>query len=128
MRYLSAKEILIIHAMIIDETGGRHGIRDEGLLASACERPKMAMFGKEQFADIFSKAAVYLDSISKHHVFTDGNKRSSVAVAARFLHANGFELKASNKALEKFVVEVVVKKYDIDVIATWLRKNAKKNS
>ncbi|MEK7183266.1 MAG: type II toxin-antitoxin system death-on-curing family toxin [Patescibacteria group bacterium] len=127
MRYLSVKEILIIHALIIDETGGRHGVRDEGLLASASERPKTMVFGQEQFPSIFLKAAAYLDSIAKHHVFVDGNKRSAVSVAARFLHANGFVLRATNAALEKFAVEVVTKRLDIEAIASWLNKQSKKN-
>jgi len=40
MEYLSVKDILIIHALILDETGGSHGVREVGLLKSLAERPK----------------------------------------------------------------------------------------
>lgn len=33
--YLTAQQILFIHARLVDETGGEHGVRDLGLLESA---------------------------------------------------------------------------------------------
>ena len=33
--YLTAEQILFIHARLVDETGGSHGVRDLGLLMSA---------------------------------------------------------------------------------------------
>ncbi len=32
MKYLTAEQVLFIHARVISETGGSHGIRDLGLL------------------------------------------------------------------------------------------------
>ncbi len=103
MRYLSAEEILVIHARVIDVTGGRHGIGDPGLLMSLCNRPRTTLGGTEQFATVFEKAAVYLDSLAWYHVFVDGNKRTAVVCAARFIFLNGYNLTATNTAVERFV-------------------------
>ncbi|TSC78517.1 MAG: hypothetical protein G01um101433_182 [Parcubacteria group bacterium Gr01-1014_33] len=46
MNYLSAEDVLVIHARIIGETGGAHGVRDTHLLGSIVERPKMQFGGK----------------------------------------------------------------------------------
>ena len=125
VRYLEEREILIVHALIIDATGGRHGVRDQGLLLSASERPKTALFGEEKFKTVFEKAAVYLESLARHHVFVDGNKRTSLAAAIKFLEANGYYFTASNRLVENFVIRVVVDRYGVDKIALWLKKYCK---
>ena len=126
MRYLSPQEILIIHAKIIDETGGLHGIRDTGLLASLSERPKTQYGGKELYQGVFKKTAIYLESIIQYHVFLDGNKRTAISVSARFLFINGYILETNNKELEKFVLRVAIEKLDTEKIAEWFKKNSKK--
>lgn len=125
MEYLPYEEILVIHAKIIDESGGLHGVRDINLLGSITERPKMQMGGKDLYSTIFDKAAVYFDSCARHHTFVDGNKRTAMALAARFLYINGYSLRTTNKILENFVLDAVVKKYDIDKLAKWFKKHSK---
>ncbi|EKD32715.1 MAG: hypothetical protein ACD_76C00161G0014 [uncultured bacterium] len=126
MRYLLPEEILVIHDLIINEIGGLHGVRDTGLLISSCERPKTSVFGKEQFEGVHAKAATYLDSIARNHVFSDGNKRTAIASAARFIEINGFELVASNKEVEDFVLRVATQHLEIDVIADWFKSKTRK--
>jgi len=125
MIYLTGEEILVIHSEIIDQTGGSHGIRDIGLLQSIVEKPKMQFGGNELYEGCFLKAAVYLESITNYHVFVDGNKRTAVAGAARFLFLNGFELRATNKALEKFALEVATQKLSFKTITSWLKCHSK---
>src|SRR3989344_2210024 len=119
MKYVSGEEILILHSELIDETGGSHGVRDAGLLISIAEKPKMQFGGKELYKGIFKKAATYLESLAKFHIFIDGNKRTAITVGARFLFLNGYELTATNKEVEDFVIEVVIKKLDLKTIADW---------
>lgn len=125
MRYLSPQDVLVIHSEIIDATGGLHGIRDLGLLISATERPRASFGGTEAYKSISEKAAVYLESLALCHVFVDGNKRTSIAVSSRFLFINGFELVASNKALENFILRVVTEKLDTPQIAKWFKENSR---
>ncbi len=126
MKYLSAEEILAIHFEVIEATGGRHGLREIGLLKSIAEKPKTGSFGREFYADVFSKAAVFLEALVNYHVFIDGNKRTGVVATARFLFVNGYELVCSNEELEDFVLKIAVKKIKIKEIAIWLEKHSKK--
>ena len=126
MKYLSAEDILIIHARIVDATGGAHGVRDVHLVASAAERPRTTFGKKDLYPDVCTKAAAYLESIARHHAFLDGNKRTAIAAAARFLFLNGYELRATNKELEKFVLAVAVGKKDVPEIASWFKKYTRK--
>jgi death on curing protein len=126
VKYLVPQDILVLHARIIDQTGGFHGLRDTNLLASLAERPKATFGGKEMYPSVFKKAAAYVESLVRYHVFVDGNKRTSIAAAARFLFLNRFELTATNKAVESFVLSVAEDRLSIDKIALWLKQNSRK--
>ncbi|RJQ36689.1 type II toxin-antitoxin system death-on-curing family toxin [Candidatus Parcubacteria bacterium] len=126
MRHLSAEDILIIHSEIIDETGGLHGVRDVGLFAALADKPKAAFGGKKLYRDIFARAAVYLEAIANYHVFVDGNKRTAIAAAARFLFLNRYEFSAPNNEIVRFMVRVAMKKESIADIAAWLKRHSRK--
>ena len=126
MKYLEAEEILALHSEIIDQTGGLHGVRDINLFLSIIEKPKSRFGGKDLYIGVFKKAAVYLESVIQYHVFLDGNKRTGAVSAARFLFTNGYELIATNKELEDFVLRVAIIKLDLETIASWLKKHSKK--
>ena len=126
MRYLSAQELLVIHSEIIDQTGGLHGVRDVGLLQSIVEKPRARFDGKELYTGIFLKTAAYLQSLVQYHVFLDGNKRTAIGATARFLFLNGYELKATNKEVESFVLRAAVRKLELSIISSWLEKHTQK--
>lgn len=124
--YLTAEEVLIIHSMIIDETSGLHGVRDNNLFLSSLERPKTSYSGNELYKSIFEKAGAILHSFAMYHVFMDGNKRTAFVATARFLYLNGYDFCGSAKETEEFMIKVVVDKLEIEYIANWLEKNSKK--
>lgn len=126
MRYLTAEEILILHAFVVDETGGSHGVRDVHLLQSIVHKPQSQFGGKDLYAGIFKKAAVLAEAVVNYHVFVDGNKRTSFVTAARFMHLNGYEISATNTGVEETILGVATKTIDIDSLTTWLKKNSKK--
>ena len=66
-RYLTIPQILFIHARLIDETGGSHGLRDRGALEAASARPQATFDDQELYPDSFSKAAALLDSLINNH-------------------------------------------------------------
>ena len=90
MKYLTAEQVLFIHARLIAETGGSHGVRDLSGLESAVERPQATFDGKELYPDLFMKTAALLDSLVNNHPFVDGNKRIAAALFLWFLQKNRF--------------------------------------
>ena len=85
MRYLSLAEVLQLHRRIIDQSGGRFGILDLGLLESALRQPRMVFGGKELYPSLAEKASVLGFTIIHHHPFIDGNKRTGHADMEIFL-------------------------------------------
>jgi len=126
MKYLTAEQVLFIHARLIAETGGSHGLRDLPLLESAVARPQAVFDGKELYPNVFLKAAALLESLVNNHPFVDGNKRTGITAAALFLRANGRRLIAENAELEEFTYQVVTSHPEITVIADWLRRQCSK--
>lgn len=126
MKHLAPEEVLIMHARLIEETGGLDGVRDIGLLISACERPKATFDGKELYKTVFVKSAAILESLARGHVFLDGNKRTAFAVVALFLQKNGYELAAKNKEVVKFMLQAAVGELDLKAISSWLKEHCQK--
>ena len=127
MRYITPQELLVIHARIVDATGGAHGVRDVGLLLSLCERPKTSFGGKQMYPSVFAKAGVLCESLATYHVFVDGNKRTALAAATRFLHVNGYILHATNADAVKIILGVATKKLDISGITNWLKTHSREH-
>ena len=122
MRLLTPEQVLFIHARLVAETGGIHGVRDLGLLESAVARPQATFDGVELYTGLFMKAAALLDSLVNNHPFTDGNKRTGIAAAALLLRINGYRLTATNPELEKFTLQVATHHLPLSQIAAWLEQ------
>ncbi len=126
MNYLTLEQILLIHSIVIDETGGMHGVRDHHAILSFVQAPQQIVFGKELYSSIFLKAAVYARDIIMHHAFLDGNKRTGMAAAIIFLESNGYDFTAREGEIEKFALKAVEKKLTVETIAAWLEKHSRK--
>jgi death-on-curing protein len=87
--YLTVIEVLAIHEDQIERYGGKHGVRDRGLLEAALFRPQTGYY-----ADILEEAAALWESLSQNHPFIDGNKRAAFAATYTFLAINGFHITA----------------------------------
>jgi len=124
MKYLTSEQVLFIHARLIAETGGSHGVRDLARLESAVARPQAAFGGKELYPDVFLKAAALLDSLINNHPFVDGNKRTGITAAALFLQANGQQLTANTAELEEFTLQAATSHPDLPILADWLHRQS----
>jgi death-on-curing protein len=124
MNYLTPEQILFLHARLIDETGGSHGLRDLGLLEPAAARPQATYGGQDLVPDLCSRAAALMDSLVHNHPFVDGNKRTGITAAALFLVRNSYRLATTNPELEAFTRRVTEARPDIAEIADWLQAHS----
>jgi death-on-curing protein len=124
MDYLTTEQVLFIHARLIEETGGGHGILDLGLLLSAIARPQASFDVKDLYPDIFSKAAALMDSLVRNHPFMDGNKRTGISAASLFLSRNDYRVIASNDELRDFTFAVAQSKLLFADMVAWLQEKS----
>ena len=128
--YVTKRMVLVIHRLCLNLTGG-YGTDGVNLRAGqglgfvdyvfANE-----VFGQRIYPDIFHQAAAYMFHIIKGHIFTDGNKRTGLAVAITFLEWNGILFAPlPDEAVFDFVMALAGGPNDPDEaiprIASWLR-------
>jgi death-on-curing protein len=75
IRYLTLREVLLLHERIAETSGGATGVGDLGALQSAIAAPKGSFSGQELYVGICAKAAALGFAIIANHPFVDGNKR-----------------------------------------------------
>ena len=124
MEYLLAEQLLFIHARMIEETGGSHGVRDLGMLLSAIGRSQASFEDQDLHLDLFSKAAALMESLIINDPFVDGNKRSGATAAGLFLRRNGYYLTASNADLVNIAMRIARSQTSLDELSSWLEKNS----
>lgn len=120
--WLTKEMILSIQSRLLARFGGLAGLRDEGLLESALNRPQQ-LFNYES-PDIFDLAATYAHGVVKNHPFLDGNKRAGFMAAYVFLKANGFQLKATEESAIQQTLALAAGEIGADEYAAWLRASS----
>ena len=120
--WVGREVLLAIQGELLNRFGGLAGVRDEGLLDSAINKPKnLHAYGKPT---VFELAASYATGLVKNHPFLDGNKRIGFMAAYVFLGANGWHLQASE---EEAVFETLAMTAGASTeadYAAWLAKNS----
>lgn len=120
--HLTVDIVKEIHKSVVDEFGGLHGVRDEGLLSSAAGAPQATFGGQSPYADLVEVAAAYLFYLCRNQAFNDGNKRTAMAAAIVFLRLNGVEPAADSDAWEALVLDVASSKLDREQTTQRLRR------
>ena len=102
------------HDYIIDKSGGLKGTKDLGVLEATLDFVKNDVY----YPELEDKVAYLFYSINKNHAFTDGNKRSSIALSAYFLEINGFDsvVKIYIGRMENIAVDVADNVIDRDLL------------
>ena len=120
MKKLSKEQILMLHSQLIQETGGKDGVRDYSLLESVIEAPFQSFGGDELYPTIQAKAARLGYGLIKNHCMIDGNKRIGVHTMLIFLALNGIELSYTQKELYETILDVSAGKQNSDGFLNWV--------
>lgn len=120
MKRLSTEQIKLLHKLLLEETGGLEGIRDEGLLDSAISAPFQTFDGQYVYTTIEQKAARLGFSLIKNHAFLDGNKRIGVLAMLTFLEINGIQIDASDEELIAIGLGVADSSMDDKELLKWI--------
>lgn len=126
IRYPTLEEIITLHGLMIDQSGGTHGIRDFGALESALAQPQMMFDGIELYPDVVAKAASLGFSLVCNHPFLDGNKRIGHGATEVFLILNGLELIAGVNEQEKVILDLASGKIIRGDFIAWVRSNTQR--
>lgn len=124
MTFLTIEQILQLHSLVIQKTGGSDGVRDMGRLQSAVATQQQEVFGQELYPSLYDKAAALIRAIIADHAFVDGNKRTGMLAGLTLMEVNGVRSKITEGALEDFAVQVAVEHMEVVAIAEWLQEHS----
>lgn len=123
IRWITREIAVAAHARSLRDHGGADGLRDDGMLDSALNRPKnLAAYGEP---DIFALAASLAFGLVKNHPFVDGNKRVAFLSTYVFLGLNGFELDANEAEAAAITLDLAAGEVSEEEFAMWLRANSR---
>ena len=118
-KWISKRLALDLHASQLAMFGGPAGVRDEGMLESALDRPRNKWgYGVEDLIDL---AAAYAFGVSRNHPFMDGNKRASFACMMLFLRLNGIPFRPTPADATVAMLALAAGELDEDGVAAWIR-------
>ena len=120
MIFLLKADALLLHSQLIEQFGGSHGLRDEGALESALTAAENRAYYEN--ADLIQCAAAYAFHLSQAHAFIDGNKRVAAAAMEAFLDRNGVRLKATNRQLIRFFLDIAANRLSRDEVEQQLKE------
>jgi death on curing protein len=119
--WLAREAVLAIQGELLARFGGLAGIRDEGLLDSALNRPlHLFHYGDPSLFDL---GAAYAEGIVKNHPFLDGNKRAGFMAAYTFLGINGQQLEAPEEEAVLQTLALAADAIGAAEFSAWLAKS-----
>lgn len=105
--YFTTDQAIQKHSFIIENSGGKNGIKDVGLVDSVLSHIQ----NDDYYPELIDKVTHIAFGLNKNHAFTDGNKRASIALSSFFLELNGHDF-----AVRQYT-------HGMEEVAIWIAKN-----
>lgn len=119
--WLNYDQVIAIHSIQLRRFGGAPGLRDEGLLRSAIERP-LNKWHYEQ-TGLAELAAAYAFGLAKNHAFVDGNKRIAFMTMMVFLRKNGVRFSPDQAHATAIIMALAAGEVSEESLARWIHDN-----
>lgn len=119
--WLTYEQVIAIHSRQLRRFGGAPGLRDQGLLRSALERPANKWHYEK--AELPELAAAYAFRLAKNHAFVDGNKRAAFLAMMVFLRRNGLQFAPDQAHATAMIMSLAAGEVSEESLARWIRDN-----
>lgn len=119
----STERVLLLHQLMIAQTGGSDGLRDRGLLESAVESIYASFDGQELYPSKQEKGVRLGYALIANHAFVDGNKRIGMYAMLTFLEVNGIHLNCGNEDVIKVGLGVASGTMKYEDVLAWVNEH-----
>ena len=119
--WLTRQIVVAIHDEQLAIHGGAGGLRDEGMLESALDRPRNR--GAYESAELAELAAAYAFGIARNHPFVDGDKRTSLLALYTFLGVNGIDFVVAEADAAAMILALAAGEVNEEGLIRWIRDN-----
>lgn len=114
-------QAIAAHSVDLRHFGGALGLRDEGALRSALDRPVNKWHYEGTLLP--ELAAAYAFGLAKNHPFVDGNKRIAFIAMVAFLRKNGVAFRPDQAQSTAIILAVAAGEVSEQSLARWIRDN-----
>lgn len=118
-KWFTYDQAIAAHSIQLRRFGGAPGLRDEGGLRSALERPVNKWHYES--AALPELAAAYAFALAKNHAFVDGNKRIAFIAMVAFLRKNGVPFKPDQAQATAMILAVASGEVSEENLTRWIR-------
>jgi death on curing protein len=119
--WLTYDQVVAAHSRQLRRYGGAPGLRDEGALRSALERPVNKWH--YEAAELPELAAAYAYGLVKNHAFVDGNKRIGFIAMLAFLRKNDVRFQPDQAHATAIMLALAAGEVSEASLARWIRDN-----
>ena len=117
----SEEKVLLLHQLIVAETGGSNELRDVGLLDSALEGIFQTFGDEELYPTKEEKGARLGYTLISNHAFVNGNKRIGMYVMLTFLEVNGIHMVCTNEDVVEAGLGVASGEMNYEELLAWVK-------
>lgn len=117
---LDVENVVLLHDIVLKQTGGLKGVRDINMLDCSLQNVYQTFDDQELYPTIEEKGARMCYALITNHPFVDGNKRIGILVMLSFFELNGVNLKYSDDDLIKIGVHVADGTMDYQTLLKWV--------
>ena len=114
-------QAIAAHSVQLRRFCGASGLRDEGALRSALDRPVNKWHYEGTLLPELS--AAYAFGLAKNHPFVDGNKRIAFIAMVAFLRKNGVAFRPDQAQSTAIILAVAAGEVSEQSLARWIRDN-----
>jgi len=120
-KWVTYDQVVATHSRQLRRFGGAPGLRDEGMLLSALERP----INKWQYEqpNLAALAAAYAFELAKNHAFVDGNKRAAFLTMVVFLRKNNVRFAPDQAHATAIMISLAAGEVSEQSLARWIRNS-----
>lgn len=119
--WITYEQAIAIHSRQLRRFGGAAGLRDEGMLRSALERPvNKWRYEQAQLAEL---ASAYAFGLAKNHAFIDGNKRIAFMAMRVFLLKNEVAFSPKQEHATSIILSLAAGEVSEESLTRWIRDN-----
>lgn len=120
---LTNDKVLLLHQLLIEETGGEPNVRDINLLDSSINQIYQTFDGVELYKTKEEKAARLGYSLISNHAFVDGNKRIGMYMMLLYLEINGIKNNFTNKEIADIGFKIADSKMSYEEFLAEIKKH-----
>ncbi len=120
---LTKDQVLLIYGMLIQKTGGSHGVLNESLMDSAINNIWQTFDGVELYPTMEEKGARLGYSLVRNHSFADGNKRIGILAMLVFFAINNAEIRCEDADIVELGLSLASGTMDYPSLFDWVKKH-----